>query len=230
MGRVRIEVRDSREQYSVRFEDDWPLPGTDYQSLYLDAASGSLQNNRVTNASSIDYEPLSGSGTFRFRFTEDTELTGNMKLKLWVSTEGSFAPGWETDMDLFVGIKKYDADGEEVFFNGKGGYAKAPVALGWLRVSERHLDQNKSTPWQPVLSHANPQLLEPGERVSVEIEILPSSTLFKAGEALEVVVQGRDLFRIPTMSHSLSDSINIGLHTIYTGGDYDSHLLIPVVR
>jgi hypothetical protein len=43
------------------------------------------------------------------RFDRDTELTGNMKLKLWVSTsEGG-------DMGLFVGIKKLDVQGADLF-------------------------------------------------------------------------------------------------------------------
>ena len=87
--------------------------------------------------------PLSESATFTVTFDEDTELTGNMKLKLWVSTtEG-------TDMDLFVGIEKRDAQGNFVGFHGKAGFAETPAALGWLRVSERALDPERSTPAQP---------------------------------------------------------------------------------
>lgn len=34
---VRLEVRESLEAYTVRYETDWPIPGTDYQEMYLDA-------------------------------------------------------------------------------------------------------------------------------------------------------------------------------------------------
>ena len=161
-----------------------------------------------------------GGLQFSHVFTEDTEVTGHMKLKLWVSTtEGD-------DMDLFVAVEKLDRTGEEVHFFGKTGYAEGPVALGWLRVSERTLDAVASTPWQPVLSHDNPSPIAAGEIVPVEIEILPSSTRFLAGETLRLTIQGRDLFEHPALAHAYS--ANEGTHRIHSGRDHDSHLLLPI--
>lgn len=221
---IRMEVRESLEEYEVRYEDEWPIARTEYRELYLDSASGTLGGDLPADTAEAQYAPLSEAATFTVTFDEDTELTGNMKLKLWVSTtEG-------TDMDLFVGIEKLDQDGEPVHFHGKAGFAETPAALGWLRVSERALDEERSTPWQPWLSHDNPQPLTPNEVVPVEVEILPSSTLFRAGESLQVVVQGQDLFEHPSLAHDHSDDVNRGTHSIYTGGQYDSHLLVPVVR
>ena len=101
--------------------------------------------------------------------------------------------------------------------------------MGWLRVSERALDDDRSTPAQPVLSHDDPQPLTPGEVVPVDIEILPSSTLFRAGESLQVVVRGADLFAHPALAHAYSQDVNVGVHAIHTGGQYDSHLLVPQI-
>jgi hypothetical protein len=78
-----------------------------------------------------------------------------------------------------------------------------------------------------VLCHDEPQPLTPGEIVAVDVEILPSSTLFRAGESLELVVQGADLFEHPALGHAYSQDVNRGTHTIHTGGEYDSHLLVP---
>ena len=116
-----------------------------------------------------------------------------MKLRLWVSAEES------DDMDLLVGVKKLDGNGEEVHFFGTAmsAYVKGMVARGWLRVSQRELDREKSTPWQPILKHQGEKSLKPGEIVPVEIEILPSSTLFRKGERLRLVVQGKDLIEGP---------------------------------
>ncbi|MEM7138433.1 MAG: CocE/NonD family hydrolase [Myxococcota bacterium] len=220
---IRLEVRESLEEYQVRFEDEWPIARTEYRELYLDGASGGLGEDLPGDEAEAQYAPLSEAATFSVTFDEDTELTGNMKLKLWVSTtEG-------TDMDLFVGIEKLNADGEFVGFHGKAGFAETPAALGWLRVSERALDEDRSTPWQPWLAHDNAQPLTPNEIVPVEVEILPSSTLFRAGETLRVVVQGQDLFEHPSLAHDLSDDVNLGTHSIHTGGQYDSHLLVPVI-
>ena len=81
-----------------------------------------------------------------------------------------------------------------------------------------------------MLRHDDPQPLTPGEIVPVDVEILPSSTLFRAGESLELVVQGADLFEHPALGHAYSRDVNQGTHTIHTGGEYDSHLLVPTSR
>ncbi len=219
--RVRIEVRDSLDRYTVRHEEAWPIPDTVYTPLYLDASLGTLVSRPVEEAGHVRYEAREGGAVFRRTFDAETELTGNMKLKLWVEAEGA------RDMDLFVAVKKYDAQGEEVTFYGKAGYARSPVALGWLRVSQRELDPERSTPAQPVLAHERSLPLDAGEIAPVEIEILPSSTRFMPGEVLEVAVQGRDHFAHPALAHE--KTINRGTHVIHAGGRHDSHLLVPVI-
>jgi hypothetical protein len=44
------------------------------------------------------------------------------------------------------------------------------------------------------------------------------------------VIQGRDVYRYPRpLIQALhDDSVNRGPHVIWAGGDYDSHLLVPV--
>lgn len=218
---VRVEVRESLSEYSVYEAADWPIPGTQYRELYLDADDGKLAIEARPQASEARYDALTGALTFDLEFEEDTELTGNMKLKLWVAVDEG------DDMDLFVGVRKFDAEGREVTFFAKTGYTKGPVAMGWLRASQRALDEERSTLWQPVLAHEDATPLTPGEIVPVEIEILPSSTLFKAGETLQLVIQGRDLFDHPALAHGYP--VNQGMHTVYAGGEFDSHLLIPVI-
>ncbi len=219
--RVRLEVRNARDEYAVRGEADWPLPSTVYTPLHLDATAGSLGPRRAEAAAAVRYGAREGRAVFRTAFEEETEITGNMKLKLWVEAEGA------RDMDLFVAVKKYDARGEEQTFYAKAGYSRGPVALGWLRVSQRELDPGRSTPAQPVLAHERSLPLGDGEIVPVEIEILPSSTRFGPGEVLEVVVQGRDIYAHPALAHE--KTINRGTHVLHAGGPYDSHLLVPVI-
>ena len=101
------------------------------------------------------------------------------------------------------------------------------VSLGWLRVSHRELDPAKSTPWRPYLSLQNEQRLEAGTIVPAEIEILPSSTWFDEGETLRLEIKGQDLYPNRMLQHK--DLCNAGNHTVHMGGDYDSHLLLPIV-
>jgi predicted acyl esterase len=149
-----------------------------------------------------------------------------MKLKLWVQAVDN------DDMDLFVAVEKFDRSGDRVPFQFYTNHEDGPVAIGWLRVSHRELDEKKSTPYQPFHKHQREIKLKPGEIVPVEIEIWPSSTLFEQGEKLQVIVQGSDIYsyRLPEsqiIEHAAT--INKGEHVIYTGGKYDSHLLVPVI-
>jgi predicted acyl esterase len=130
-----------------------------------------------------------------------------------------------------VAIEKIDRTGDLVPFQFFGNHEDGAVALGWLRVSHRELDPEKSKPYQPILKHQREIKLKPGEIIPVEIEILPSSTLFEKGEKLRVVVQGSDIYNYPEEYHSdgHTDTVNKGQHVIFTGGKYDSHLLVPVI-
>jgi hypothetical protein len=90
----------------------------------------------------------------------------------------------------------------------------------------------RSTPEQPFHTHVREQLLREGERVTVDIEIWPSSTLFRAGEKLRVVVQGQDVHQegLPNAPFARHERTrNRGTHVIHTGGTSDSHLLVPVI-
>jgi predicted acyl esterase len=220
--RVRLEVRKTIDEYEVRHENQWPLESTEYRKAFLDAANGNLTFEEVRKEGKTTYDSTTDEeAVFDFRFDEETEITGHIKLKLWVSTDKG------DDMDLLVGLKKFDLSGNEVHFEGRENDLNGIVSNGWLRVSHRELDPERSTPWQPYLKHEHELLISPGEIVPVEIEILPSSTLFAANETLRLVIKGRDVFS--NAMHHHRELCNQGNHTIHTGGNYDSHLLLPII-
>jgi uncharacterized protein len=226
--RVRLEVRERANVGGMRAENEWPLARTVYRKLYLDASRSALGEVPPQEPSETRYDPTgpSGRATFDYVFRETTELTGHIKLKLVVEALGA------DDMDLFVAIQKLDSDGVPVPFVFYSMLENGPMALGWLRVSHRELDPVRSTPQQPFHTHVREQRLAAGERVPVEIEIWPSSTLFRAGERLRVVVQGQDVPRdaLPNTPFARHENTrNRGTHVIHTGGATDSHLLIPVI-
>ncbi|MBN8819559.1 MAG: CocE/NonD family hydrolase [Sphingomonas sp.] len=225
---VQIEVRESAKKWTLRGEKEWPLARTRYQPLWLDAASGTLIKDPIAKEAQVSYDPLdtAGEAQFDIRFDADTEITGYMKLGLWVEAQGA------DDMDLFVAIQKIGKDGEPVGMTFYAFFETGPVALGWLRASHRALDEARSTPWQPVHSHLKEEKLQAGVPVPVEIEIWPSSTLFRAGETLRVLVKGMDIYRegLPNLPFARHEELrNAGRHVIHTGGKYDSHLLVPVI-
>jgi hypothetical protein len=227
---VRLEVRERAGVGAFRSEREWPIARTRYTRLHLDARSGRLAQEPASEEAFVAYhtgpegeEPRRAQ--FDVAFERATALVGHMKLRLHVSAENA------DDMDLFVAIQKLDADGQVVPFVYYAQFEDGPVALGWLRVSHRELDPERSTEHQPVLLHRRELKLQPGEVVPVDIEIWPSGTRFEAGEGLRVVIQGSDIYDYPkpTVYARHEDLVNRGRHRIHTGGRYDSHLLVPVI-
>jgi predicted acyl esterase len=228
--KVTLEVRERFFWGNFRGENEWPLARTQYTKLFLNASDGKMSKSPFGKEAQVRYNvnditDKTQNAKFEFKFDQKTELTGHMKLKLWVQADGS------DDVDLFVAIEKIDRTGDIVPFQFFGNHEDGPVALGWLRVSHRELDEEKSTPYQPVYKHQREIKLKAGEIAPVEIEILPSGTLFERGEKLRVLVQGSDIYNYPEEMHTNGHTatVNKGEHVIYTGGKYDSHLLVPVI-
>jgi len=99
-------------------------------------------------------------------------------------------------------------------------------------------DEKRSTPHQPWLKHERALKLKPGEIAPVEIEIWPSSTMFRAGETLQLEIQGGSFtytrsnplpLRHGRICTGHDETVNAGTHTIHCGDKYYSHLLVPVI-
>jgi predicted acyl esterase len=232
--KVMVEVRESNGVGIFRAEKEWPLARTQYTKLYLNAAKGALEKEPVRETATVSYDSNvpelaeADRAIFDITFDEDTELTGYMKLRVFMSCDAA------DDMDVFVGLHKLDKDGKVVPFAYYAQFDDGPVALGWLRASHRELDPQKSTEWQPVHPHTREQKIKPGDVVPLDIEIWPSGTLFKAGEQLRLIVQGDDLNRYsttiaPVYFRHTATSVNKGRHVIHAGGNYESYLLAPVI-
>jgi uncharacterized protein len=220
---VRLEVRRAFYDGRERTESTWPLRGVEHRRMFLDAASMALTGERpeVEAAVAYDSESRAGQVVFEHVFATAEQLIGTSTCKLWVSTDE--AP----DMDLFVALLKLDAQRRPVCFPFANVLEDGPVALGWLRVSHRELDERLSTVERPVHGHRRELPLATGEIVPIEIEIWPSATSFEPGEVLQLVVRGSDLYTEALLSHH-ADTRNRGQHVLHCGGDHDSHLLIPV--
>jgi predicted acyl esterase len=220
---VRLEVRRSREDFEVRFDDTYPLESASITTWYLDAATGDLVSGPVAEAYSASYDSRSADDRLRFRyeFSVDTEITGPMALRCFMSTDGGF------DLDLFVGIRKIDAQGEEVEFWNRLSRHDI-VTRGWLRASRRPNPADVDDVRFPVASLEREAPVVPGDVMELNVEILPSSTLFEAGSALVLELRGRDITELPNFQHHRI--FNCGRHSIYTGPGFPSRLLVPLVQ
>ncbi|MEM6715434.1 MAG: CocE/NonD family hydrolase, partial [Cyanobacteria bacterium P01_C01_bin.147] len=226
---VRLEVRTSQDEiHAVRAEREWPLARTNYQTLYLTKQS-SLSPNLLSAAGEMTYSATKGQVTFRYVFAEETELTGYMKLRLWVEARPGRNPrDSPDDMGIFVAINKRDRGQQSVSFYGSVGNQQDMVTRGWGRAARRELDPRESTEWHPVLKAAKDEKLKPGEIVPLEMALYPSSTFFAAGEAIDLIISAQAM--IPSPPYLKDVSFNRGIHVVHYGGDFDSHLLVPVVK
>jgi hypothetical protein len=224
---VRLEVRSSRDAiHEIRNEHEWPLARTQYTQLYLSGQPQSLALEKPEQAIEVAYPAKNGNALFNFKFTEDTELSGYMKLRVWAEARpGNAGEKSPDDMAMFVAVNKLDRDGTAVHFNGSVGNKRDMVTRGDCRVSRRALDPVESTEWHPVQIGTLEQKLNAGEIVPVDIELYPSSTFFSVGEALQLIIASNEI--IPSPPYRKDVSCNHGEHVLHFGGNYDSHLLVP---
>ncbi|MFC6723433.1 CocE/NonD family hydrolase [Halobium palmae] len=231
---VRLETRETLRDRTIRSASDFPLPDTEYRALSLDASSGALVEDATPDEErAVSYDSTAHESVgFDFTFEADTSLVGYHSLQLWVTPEET------TDADLFVTVRKLDRAGEAVRFHGYAAPLYHPVALGFLRLSHRRLDEERSTPWEPQLDdQGETEPVNPGEPVACQVPIRPSATRYRAGETLRVEISGTFLgedeldVAYPARYRGETaldlETINEGAHTIHTGGRYDSRLLVP---
>ena len=249
---VKLAIRKGRDAIEWRHEHEWPLARTQWTRFYFDlsaAASGreprvgALVTEPPRQESACTY-PASSLGTMGSTsaassqvmgggirpgmgvaletppLENDLEITGPLAAVLFVSSETE-------DMDLFLTLRNFDPDGNEVLETGQQG-APVPVAKGWLRVSHRELDPALSLPYRPYHRHRRRLFLKPGEIVEVQVEIWPTSMVFRKGHRIRLDVQPRDGTGSAGYMHYHAD-YNTGSNTIYAGGGRQSFLLLPVI-
>lgn len=221
---VRLEVRERRDVIAaVRGESEWPLARTHWRSLHLGASERLTESAGAPGVSRFGLRR--GSAQFGHVFDDDTEITGPMTLRLWVSITG------RPDASLFVGVEKWSG-GCYVPFEGSYGYGRDRITSGRLRLSLRELDAEASAPHRPEHTFRTPQPLRAGEVVDVTIPLNSSATLFRAGEEIRLIVAGRYLEpRNPLFGHFPAHyrSSRGGTAHLHWGGERPSHLEIPVI-
>jgi len=157
---------------AIRDEHEWPLARTRWTTLNL-GNDGVLDEHEPTDTGFATFGLRRQAVAFAHRFNRDTELTGPMNLRLRLSLAGA------ADAHLFVGVEKW-SDGQYVPFEGSYGYGRDRIADGRLRLAQRES-----------LDALHP--LRPGETVDADIALSASSTMFRAGDELRLLIAGRYL-------------------------------------
>jgi len=199
---------------------EWPLPETRWTEFYLHEG-GLLSEHELWPAeapSTFADSPFErGSLTFTTpQFVEATEICGPIVLALYGSTTS-------TDILWFVSLLEISPAGEERL-----------LTRGWLRGSQRKLDPQRSTPWQPYHAHASRELLTPGEVYRFDIEVRPYGILMRPGARLALRIKCADDEKPQTALQAIAlghiarpDSTRV---TVYHDADHPSCLLLPITR
>ena len=180
---MQLQIRHV-DRFVERHENEWPLARTQWTRLYVDSAFH-LSSTPPTSSQSVSFYALGDGLTFLSEPIEkQTEITGPLMAKLFVSSS-------TPDADLFLVFRVFTPDLREVVFQGAID-PHTPIAQGWLRASHRKLDAELSTPYRPYHSHDEVKKLKPGEPVGLDIELWPTSIVVPAGHRLALTVRGKD--------------------------------------
>lgn len=189
-----------------RSTDRWPLREARAQTLQLTAAAkpgvpGQLTRDKPARDAAadlfvVDYSPVCarpadayfimwpciidqhGLAYATAPLAQDAHIAGHPIAELWISASTA-------DADLFVYLEDIAADGSAVI-----------VTHGRLRAS--HRDEQRA-PYRDFMGlpyhsgeRAAARALVPGEPVRMRLDLLPTSTIVKAGHRLQVRVAGAD--------------------------------------
>jgi predicted acyl esterase len=227
---------------------DFPVPDTDYRSLYL-GSNGKLSDEAPTAAgtSSHNSEDRKSISKFRYTFPTKTRLLGLPKAEVYVSCDAL------DDMIVFVQLRKLDREGRELS-QLQFPMDRAPInsisemkdsermsltlhngSMGILRASQRKIDTSKSMhPQFPFHPHDEIQKVPRGEVVKLEIGIWAMSVDYEEGESIQVDILGQfpglveelSAFSKPRPDHEL----NKGTHVVHFGPEHPSRVILPFVN
>ena len=239
--KVQLQIRHV-DGFKERHENEWPIERTQWTKMFLDAENNLNHQHSVSSTPSLSFEAMGEGIDFKSQaFDQETEITGPLALKLFVSSS-------TPDVDLFVVMRLFSDTDQEVVFQGAVD-PYTPIAQGWLRASHRKLDTDLSKPWRPFHSHDQKQLLNPDEIVELDIEIWPTSIVIPENYYLVLTVRGKDyeypLAETQILSNFKNQLTGCGpfLHndpfdrnenlesttTLHFSPDNPSYLLLPII-
>lgn len=257
--RVRLSVLDpGRADIVNRAEEEFPPARTEYYKLFLRPDHTlNPSSTRKESRGGYDAEEADAKATFTYRFEEDAELTGYMKLRLFAEAVGS------DDMELHVTVEKLDEKGAPVC----DAAGQPIVSEGFIRLSQRALAPSSAF-YAPVLKGDAEERLREGEVVQADIAISPMGMVYHAGEGVRLTIApykppsedavppfGKALITVPKEGYTyvpgadvpmaayggLEDespvtgrvapppSRNRGRHVFCFGGAHESYLIVPVM-
>ncbi|RFU27536.1 hypothetical protein B7463_g8808, partial [Scytalidium lignicola] len=234
---VRLVMRTGDGGFDWRDAASWPIPGTEYRELFLEADDGDglgritgyLPGHNQATTYSADVQNSAQDlpmAVFESApLDEDVELAGHFRATIWVASTSS-------DADVFVALRIMEGD-REVPYPTRDPKSVAPLTWGCLKVSHRALNLELSTAERPWHTHQRADCLplSPDDIVKVEVEMMAATGRIPAGRRLRVEIspaEGRG--GLPGWERAYDESYHRqAINRIFTGGLHASSITIPVV-
>ena len=249
---VKLAIRKGSDEIEWRDEHEWPLTRTQWTKFYFDLSeaaagkeprAGTLVQENPAKASSCTY-PASSLGTMGSTSAASSQVMG-----------GGIKPGMGIALRRRRSPRTPRSPGRSPRCSGCRARARTwtcssrcvtstPTATRSWRPASRARRcrwrragcaprtassiRNCRCRTGPYHKHTRRLFLKPGEIVKVDVEIWPTSMVFKKGHRIRLDVQPRDGVGSQSYMHYHAD-YNTGTNTIYAGGEYESYLLLPVI-
>jgi predicted acyl esterase len=183
--KVLLQVRHPGERFVERHENEWPLARTRWTKFYLHPEDQTLSTKPQDASGSVTYRGLGAGVSFLTPPLDvDTEITGPIAAKLWLSSSTE-------DADLFLVVRVLAPDLKEIVFQGALD-PHTPIAQGWLRASHRKLEKSLTLPYRPYHAHDEIQKLTPGQIYELDVEVWPTCIVVPKGHRIGLSVRGKD--------------------------------------
>ena len=220
--------------FSTQFSQ-WPPTEQEAYRLYLQPDGTLSLTEPVTedSASSFMHDPEAGQRTFG----------GGQPFYDWAPTPADKAVVFVSDfllqdmvfvgsgsVDLFIQSTEMDADIEVILSEVRADGYETYVQAGWLRASQRALDQGSATELRPVKTHleADATTLPEGEFVQARIEIFPFAHIFRAGSRIRLQIDtpgdSRELWKFILLEYDQPVT-----HIVGHSGAYPSSIALPLI-
>ena len=170
-------------------------------------------------------------------------LGGSQPFYIWAPTEPEKAAVFVSETltqdmvfvgsgsaDLFIQSTAADADIEVLLSEVRADGFETYVQAGWLRASQRALDQDQATALRPVQTHLEVDVapLPEGQFELARVEIFPFAHIFRAGSRIRIQIDtpgdSRELWRFLLLEYE-----GPIMHTIAHSALYPSSIALPLI-
>ncbi len=227
-----------------REEDDWPVPGTKFTPLYLDAERPA---NSVRGGGLLSFQKPGRSGTDHYRYDplSPVPTTGGNNC---CGTPTPSGPRDQRPLEQREDVLVYTGD-----------FLEKPLTIaGPVKMKLQAATDGPDTDWMIKLVDVHPngfampvsegilrarfresldkmKLLKPGEVYEYEIEMTGTANVFKPGHRIRIDITSSNFpqfDRNPNTGEPLGSSTKtrVANQTIHYGGPKPSHVLLPVVN